>query len=262
MGNEDKMENYFQPKENLKTEENVNDFAEETVKNNMQEDDQNGDIEEQKNLEINAQNENTENAQDENNDDIQGDMKETAGTESENSAESGVDKENFELLNGENLQEKPDNFVLKDAEVNDVGSVETAAENFTENPAENLAGNEAENTDESGIKYQHENETENFAYIMPSGNYFKPQSANDTAFNKTQKQPAIKKLPFVFSMLGLLLSIFYIGLPFAIAGLVMTIIQKHKGETDELTKTSYVLSFAGIAIGLFTLILFVFCLIF
>lgn len=213
MGHEDKMENYFQPKENLKTEENVNDFAEETVKNNMQKDDQNGDIEEQKNLEINAQNENTENAQDENNDDIQGDMKETAGTESEN-------------------------------------------------PAENLAGNETENTDESGIKAQHENETENFAYIMPSGNYFKPQSANDTAFNKTQKQPAIKKMPFVFSMLGLLLSIFYIGLPFAIAGLVMTIIQKHKGETDELTKTSFVLSFAGIAIGLFTLILFVFCLIF
>ena len=111
MGNEDKMENYFQPKENLKTEENVNDFAEETVKNNMQEEDQNDDIEEQNELEINAQNENTENAQDENNDDIQGDMKETAGTESENSAESGVDKENFELLNGENLQEKFDNFV-------------------------------------------------------------------------------------------------------------------------------------------------------
>ena len=213
MGHEDKMENYFQPKENLKTEENVNDFAEKTAKNNMQEDDQNGDIEEQNELETNAQNENTENAQDENNDDIQGDMKETAGTESEN-------------------------------------------------PAENIAGNEAENTDESGIKAQHENETENFAYIMPSGNYFKPQSANDTAFNKTQKQPAIKKMPFVFSMLGLLLSIFYIGLPFAIAGLVMTIIQKHKGETDELTKTSFVLSFAGIAIGLFTLILFVFCLIF
>ena len=257
MGNEDKMENYFQPKENLKTEENANDFAEETVKNNMQEDDQNGDIEEQKNLEINAQNENTENAQNENNDDIQGDMKETAGTESENSAEGGVGEENFELLNGENLQEKPDNFVLKDVEVNDVDSVETAAENFTENPAENF-----DDFIESGIKFQHENETENFAYIMPSGNYFKPQSANDTAFNKTQKQPEIKKLPFVFSMLGLLLSIFYIGLPFAIAGLVMTITQKHKGETDELTKTSYVLSFAGIAIGLFTLILFVFCLIF
>lgn len=248
------MENYFQPKENLKTEENVNDFAEETVKNNMQEDDQNGDIEEQKNLEINAQNENTENAQDEDNDDIQGDMKETAGTESENSTESGIDKENFELLNGENLQGKPDNFVLNDAGDDGVDSAATTAEN--------LAENETENTGESGIKDQHENETENFAYIMPSGNYFKPQSANDTAFNKTQKQPAIKKLPFVFSMLGLLLSIFYIGLPFAIAGLVMTIIQKHKGETDELTKTSYVLSFAGIAIGLFTLILFVFCLIF
>ena len=231
------MENYFQPKENLKTEENVNDFAEETVKNNMQEGDQNGDI--------------------------QGNTQEPdfIEAESENSPESGVAEENFQPSNGENLQEKFDNFVF-DAAVKNIDSAEASDIDSAENAAENLAENAAENVGESENKDQTENETGNFAYAMSSENHFKPQAADGAAFNKPQKQPKAKKMPFVFSMLGLLLSIFYIGLPFAIAGLVMTIIQKNKGETDELTKTSFVLSFAGIAIGLFTLILFVFCLIF
>lgn len=236
------MENYFQPKEDLKTEENVNDFAEETVKNNMQEGDQNGDI--QGNIQGNIQ------------------EPEAVETESENLTESGAAEENYKPLNGENLQEKFDNFVLNDAEVNNVAYAEASDIDSAENAAENLAENEAENVDESEIKDQIENETGNFAYTTPSENHFKPQAADGVAFNKTQKQPKVKKMPFVFSMLGLLLSIFYIGLPFAIAGLVMTIIQKNKGETDELTKTSFILSFAGIAIGLLTLILFVFCLIF
>lgn len=224
------MENYFQPKENLKIEENVNDFAEETVKNNMQEGDQNGDI--------------------------QGNTQEPdfIEAESENSPESGVTEENLQPLNGENLQEKFDNFVLNAAEVKNIDSAEASDIDSAENAAENVG--ESENKDQT------ENETGNFAYAMSSENHFKPQAADGAAFNKPQKQPKAKKMPFVFSMLGLLLSIFYIGLPFAIAGLVMTIIQKNKGETDELTKTSFVLSFAGMAIGLFTLILFVFCLIF
>lgn len=232
------MENYFQPKENLKTEENVNDFAEETVKNNMQEGDQNGDI--------------------------QGNMQEPdfIEAESENLPESGVTEENFQPLNGENLQEKFDNFVLNDAAVKNIDSADESGIDSAENAAENLAENAAENVAESENKDRIENETGNFAYTTPSENHFKPQAADGVAFNKPQKQPKAKKMPFVFSMLGLLLSIFYIGLPFAIAGLVMTIIQKNKGETDELTRISFVLSFAGIAIGLFTLILFVFCLIF
>lgn len=76
------------------------------------------------------------------------------------------------------------------------------------------------------------------------------------------KKKSDKKPYFVFSMLGLLLSVFYIGFPFAVTGLVMAKIKKKKGECDELIKESIVLGYAGIAIGLFTLVIFAFCLIF
>ncbi len=269
------MDNYFQPKENLKTEDNISDFAEETIKNDMPENEQNrvvdGDID-------SVQCTNIKNAQNENNDDIQGEIQDNQETaeeiktveiESENSVENGVAEEDFEPLNGENLQEKTDEFVLNDAEVDSVDITEVVEENRAEVKTENLdesetkSQNETENFDENTAGNSAETATRDPANTMPSENYFMPKSGENIAtLNKPQKQPATKKMPFVFSMLGLLLSIFYIGLPFAIAGLVMTIMQKNKGETDEMTKTSFILSFAGIAVGLFTLILFVFCLIF
>ena len=269
------MDNYFQPKENLKTEDNISDFAEETIKNDMPENGQNrvvdSDID-------SVQGENIETAQGDNMGDIQGDIQDnqeaaeeikTVEIEGENSVENGVAEEHIEPLNGENLQEKADEFVLNDAEVDNVDITEVAEENRAEVKTENLdesemkSQTETENLDENSAESSAEVETQNPANTMPSGNYFMPKSGENIAtLNKTQKQPATKKMPFVFSMLGLLLSIFYIGLPFAIAGLVMTIMQKNKGETDEMTITSFILSFAGIAVGLFTLILFVFCLIF
>ncbi len=269
------MDNYFQTKENLKTEDNISDFGEETIKNDMPKNEQNriidGDID-------SVQGENIETAQGDNMGDIQGDIQDnqeaaeeikTVEIEGENSVENGVAEEHIEPLNGENLQEKADEFVLNNAEAGGVDNVEIAEENRAEVKTENLderetkSQNETENFDENTAGNSAEAATKNPVYTMPSENYFMPKSGENIAtLNKTQKQPATKKMPFVFSMLGLLLSIFYIGLPFAITGLVMTIMQKNKGETDEMTKTSFILSFAGIAVGLFTLILFVFCLIF
>lgn len=89
----------------------------------------------------------------------------------------------------------------------------------------------------------------------------KPEIKEKQDYKNERAKENMHRLPLVFSLLGVIMSIFLIGLPFAFVGLLTSYTSQNKQEDkdDMMIKYARYLGYTGIGIGVATIAIFIIC---